>query len=90
MSEIKFTDEQLDKLKKIQQSYFEVQNGLGQVAISRITLSKQLEDLDTYENDLMKKFQGHREEEKTFVDEITKKYGDGQLNVKDGTFIPNK
>ena len=90
MSEIKFTEEELSKLKKIQQSYFEVQNGFGQISISRITLSKQLDDLDAYEDDLMKKFQSHRDEEKTFVDEITKKYGDGQLNVKDGTFIPNK
>jgi len=88
--EVKFNNEELEKLKNIQQKYFEIQNSLGQVAIGRINIHKQLSDLDNFEADLREKFELHRKTEKDFVDEITKKYGDGNLNVETGTFIPNK
>ena len=39
------------------------------------------------ENDLQKNFSENRKEEQNFVDEITKKYGDGKLNLETGTFI---
>tara|TARA_Y100001963_G_C6769977_1_gene444352 strand:- start:138 stop:419 length:282 start_codon:yes stop_codon:yes gene_type:complete len=89
MSEKKFTEEEMKKLRSIQQNYFEIQNSFGKVKIARMNLQKQFEDLDTFEDGLMEKFTTNREDETNFVDEITKKYGDGNLNLETGTFTPS-
>ena len=86
--EIKFTDEELTKLKNIQQKYFEIQTSFGQLSIARINLHAQLDKLTVSEQELSKRFEDHKQVEKNFVDEITKKYGNGNLNVEKGTFIP--
>ena len=89
MSEKKFTEEEMKKLRSIQQNYFEIQNSFGKVKIARMNLQKQFEDLDTFEDGLMEKFTINREDETNFVEEITKKYGDGNLNLETGTFTPS-
>ena len=89
MSEVKFTEEELKKLKSIQKKYFDVQNAFGQVAIAKINLNQQFEDLNKYEDDLQKNFSENRKDEQNFVDEVTKKYVDGKLNLETGTFIPS-
>ena len=86
MSEKKFTEEEMKQLRSIQQNYFDIQNSFGKVKIARMNLQKQFEDLDTFEDGLMEKFTSNRKEETNFVDEITKKYGDGNLNLETGTF----
>ena len=87
--EIKFSYEELKQLKDIQQKYFEIQNSLGQVSIARLNLHKQLNNLASTEEGLTKDFENHQKVEKDFVDEITKKYGNGNLNIENGTFIPH-
>jgi len=89
MSEKKFTEEEMKQLRSIQQNYFEIQNSFGKAKIARMNLQNQFEDLDTFENGLMEKSTSNRKEETNFVDEITKKYGDGNLNLETGTFIPS-
>ena len=89
MSEpIKFTEEELKKLKEIQKSYFDIQNSFGQAKIAKINLSAQMEDLHKFEADLQGKFNENKKTETDFVDQITKKYGNGRLNLESGTFIP--
>ena len=70
--EIKFTDEELTKLKNIQQKYFEIQTSFGQLSIARINLHAQLDKLTVSEQELSKRFEDHKQVEKNFVDEITK------------------
>ena len=40
--------------------------------------------------DLAKSFTEIQENERKFLDEITKKYGQGTLNPETGEFVPNK
>ena len=78
--EIKFTEEELKKVKEIQQTYIDVQQNLGQVSVTKMRLEQQLESLDNNEEELKSKFIG----------KITEKYGDWTLNPETGTFMPNK
>ena len=88
--EVKFNDEELGKVKEIQDSYFNIQNDLGQLNIARLRLSKQLENLDIQEENLGNQFFGNQDKEVKFLEEITKKYGRGSLNPETGVFTPNK
>tara|TARA_Y100001963_G_scaffold129375_1_gene184541 strand:+ start:299 stop:580 length:282 start_codon:yes stop_codon:yes gene_type:complete len=88
--EIKFTEEELKKVKEIQQTYIDVQQNLGQVSVTKMRLEQQLESLDNNEEELKSKFVETQKEERDFIGKITEKYGDGTLNPETGTFMPNK
>ena len=91
MSEsVKFTDEEMKELKQIQESYVEVQNNLGQTQVSILRLEQQRENLFNYENSLKEKFFKVQENEKKFIEKVTEKYGDGELNPNTGEFISQK
>ena len=86
----KFSEEELENVKNIQEEYFKIQTSFGQLSVAKIKLEEQLSNLDKTEHELRGKFQDLQIQEKTFLDEITKKYGEGNLNPETGEFIPNK
>ena len=86
----KFTKEEMDNISKIQETYLEIQQKLGQVALNRLKIDQQVEAVDKLEEELLKKFTTTQKEEKDFVDGVTKKYGDGTLDPENGIFTPNK
>ena len=88
--EVRFTEDELSKLKEIQQKYINVQQSLGQLSISKLRLEQQLNYLDENENNLKNEFINNQKDEKEFVDGMTKKYGDGTLDPESGKFISNK
>ena len=79
--EVKFTDEELKQVQNIQTSYADVTNKFGQLKLAQVRLDKQEVDL---ENALQK----IQSDEQTFLDGITKKYGQGTLNPDTGVFTP--
>ncbi len=89
-SEVKFSEEEMNKIKEFQQTYVTVQQQLEQVSVAKIRLEQQINSLDNSEKDLKNKFVETQKNEQKFILEITEKYGDGTLNPETGTFIPNK
>jgi|TARA_R100000234_G_scaffold79860_1_gene50032 predicted nuclease with TOPRIM domain len=87
---IKFTEDEMKKIKEFQESYVTIQQNLGQISISELRLNQQLKALGESEVELKNKFVEVQQDEKSFIEEITKKYGDGTLDPNSGQFIPNK
>tara|TARA_Y100000034_G_C6629673_1_gene274849 strand:+ start:223 stop:525 length:303 start_codon:yes stop_codon:yes gene_type:complete len=85
---VKFTEEEMKQINNIRQGYVNLQNSMGQLSVSRIRLEQQLNDLDQAENDVRSQFTENQSTERDFVDTISKKYGDGNLDVNTGVFIP--
>tara|TARA_R110002020_G_scaffold318957_1_gene534663 strand:- start:642 stop:917 length:276 start_codon:yes stop_codon:yes gene_type:complete len=88
--EVKFTEEELKKIKEIQDEYIKIQNLFGQVSLTKIRLDEQYESLSKEEIENKKTFNDIQNSEKKFLEGITKKYGEGSLNPETGVFIPNK
>ena len=65
--EVKFTTEELDQVKKIQDDYFEVQNTLGQLQVARIRFDNQLLQLNEKEDEARKKFIDTQNKENNFL-----------------------
>ena len=86
----KFTKKEMDMISKIQETYLDIQQKLGQVSLSKLKLEQQSEAIDKMEKEILENFKKTQKEEKDFVDEVTKKYGDGTLNPENGIFTPNK
>ena len=87
--ETKFTEEEIKQIKEIQDSYFDIQNQFGQLSLAKLRLNQQLEGLGNSENDLNEKFTKIQTNENTFLDGITKKYGEGSLDPETGVFTPS-
>ena len=81
--EVKFTEEELKQVQDIQRSYQSVQNQFGQLKMAQIRLDEQ-------EIELENSLKSIQEKEKTFLDGITDKYGQGSLNPETGVFTPEK
>ena len=86
----KFTEDEMKTIQGIQDLYLEVQTDFGKLNLAKIKLEQQLDELDKVDDDLTKKFTGIQEKEKTFLENITKKYGEGSLNPETGVFTANK
>jgi predicted nuclease with TOPRIM domain len=91
MSEpIKFTQEELDNLGKIQSKYQENTFRFGQLYLDKLSLDEKFKQLSESEASLKNNFLEIQKEEETWLNSITTKYGEGSLSLKDGTFIPTK
>ena len=80
---VKFTEEELKQVQDMQKSYANVQNQFGQLKMAQIRLDEQ-------EVELEESLKSIQNDEKKFLDGITKKYGEGTLNPETGVFTPNK
>ena len=86
----KFTEDELNKLKEIQNSYLQIQNNLGQISFTKLRLVQQIEGLNILEEKMAKQYTDTQENEKTFIKDITKKYGDGEIDMQTGIYKPKK
>ena len=88
--EVKFTEEELKDVTEIQNSYLSIQNNLGQLSVAKIRLQDDVDRLNEAENNLKGEFKKLQDKEKSFLDGITKKYGQGSLNPETGVFTPTE
>ena len=86
--EVKFTQEEMNQLTELQQTYAAVQNAFGQLSVNRIRLEQELSSLDEADDRLKSDFAANQQKEREFVDIINKKYGDGNLDLNTGVFTP--
>ena len=86
--EVKFTEEELQQLGGLQQSYQNIQATFGQLRVQRILLEQQMNNLEETENSVEEEYTKAQENERTFVKSLNEKYGPGQLDPATGVFTP--
>ena len=86
--EIKFTEKELQTLNDLQVKYNTITNQFGQLAIAKLNLEKQTEVVSDQEFKLQEELNQAREEEQGILNDITEKYGPGQLDPQSGVFTP--
>ena len=84
--DIKFTKEEMEKLEDIQKKYASIQLKLGQLGFTKIRLENEIQAVNESEAKLKSDFNETQKNEQLFMDEVTKKYGEGVLDPKTGTF----
>ena len=86
--EIKFTEKELQTLNDLQVKYNTITNQFGQLAIAKLNLEKQTEVVNDQEFKLQEELDQAREQEQEILNDITDKYGPGQLDPQSGVFTP--
>ena len=88
--DIKFTKEEMEMLEGILKKYASIQLKLGQLGFTKIRLENEIQAVNESESKLKSDFNETQKNEQLFMDEVTKKYGEGVLDPKTGTFSKNK
>jgi uncharacterized Rmd1/YagE family protein len=89
MSEIKFTEKELQSLQELSTKSNEITNRFGQLAIAKINLEKQSEAVEEEEFKLHEELETLKKEEQETLQSITEKYGPGTLDPTTGVFTPS-
>lgn len=79
---IKFTEQEIKDLRDLQAEYQKVIYSWGQIQIERKLIQTRESEIESIYTTLNQK-------EKVLIESLNKKYGDGTLNLEDGTFTPN-
>jgi len=77
----------IDKLKSIQELQNNMVIGLGQVAVRRREIEKQLEELNSKEIEFGDKLDSSIDEMNSELAELDKQYPNGQIDLDAGTII---
>jgi len=78
----KFTDEELNSIESIKQSYDGITLRMGQLHFELSALQLEKENLEN-------SFKENRKAEVEFAQSLTTKYGKGTLNIETGMFTPS-
>ena len=86
----KFSDEDMAKLKELQDRFNNIVLQFGQIDIEIIKAKAETERLTTLKIKIEDDFKNLRTDEQTLANDLTIKYGAGILDPKTGNFTPQE
>jgi hypothetical protein len=86
----KFSDEDMVKLKELQDRFNNIVLQFGQIDIEIIKAKAETERLTTLKIKIEDDFKNLRTDEHALANDLTKKYGAGILDPKTGNFTPQE
>ena len=84
----KFTESEMQSIAKIQTEYQQSIFVLGQVDLEKADLEQQVANNSARRTQIFENWKTIQKEEADLINQLSQKYGDGALNIKDGTFRP--
>ena len=85
-SETKFSDEELQSLRELQDGYSEKSAQFGQLKVQKLLVQQQLDALETTEVQMESDYSALQEREQEIVKQLNEKYGPGNLDPATGVF----
>ena len=85
---IKFSDEELQSLRNLQDGYNEKQAQFGQLKVQKILLQQQVDSLEEAESKFEEEYTELQQKEQDLVRTLNEKYGPGNLDPQSGVFTP--
>lgn len=84
----KLDKEHLDEIQELRDSFAQNSQLLGNLYIEEFSLQQQLRQIDAQREEQMKRFVDLRKQEEELLEKMRNRYGDGQINIGQGTFTP--
>lgn len=85
----KFTQEELDQIKSLQNKYNEIGIELVQLKLAKKSAKEYLEQLEEQEEQLTNQIVEANQSEKQLALQLSEKYGVGSLDMETGEFTAN-
>jgi hypothetical protein len=84
----KIDKEHLDEIQALRDAFTQNSQLLGNLYIEEFSLQQQLRQIDAQREEQMKWFVDLRKQEEELLEKMRNRYGDGQINIAQGTFTP--
>jgi predicted transcriptional regulator len=84
----KLDKEHLDEIQALRDAFSANSQTLGNLYIEEFSLQQQLQQLTEQRTKFMKQFVDLRKQEEELLEKMRDRYGDGQINIAQGTFTP--
>ena len=84
----KLDKEHLDAIQDLRTQFGQNSAALGSITIEEMLLKKQLESLAEVKEQEIKTFQSLQQTEQQLMSTLKERYGEGEINIQDGTFTP--
>ena len=85
----KLDKEHLEEIQTLRDSFAKNANTLGNIAIELHMLTRQQELVTGEQHTYLDQFEALRNQESELLEKMRERYGDGQINIVDGTFTLN-
>lgn len=85
----KLDKEHLEEIQSLRESFANNANNLGSVALEQIAMNRRMEFLNAEQDRLYGEFETLRKQEQELLEKMRERYGEGQINIADGTFTPD-
>jgi hypothetical protein len=82
----KLDKEHLEEIQSLRESFANNANNLGSVALEQIAMNRRMEFLNAEQDRLYGEFETLRKQEQELLEKMRERYGEGQINIADGTF----
>ena len=82
----KLDKEHLEEIQTLRDSFAKNANTLGNIAIELHMLTRQTELVTSEQNKYITQFESLTKQESDLLEKMRERYGDGQINIADGTF----
>jgi hypothetical protein len=84
----KLDKEHLEAIRALQSQFNQNAATLGSLAIDERMIQSQQKQLEQVRTEHLEQFDRLREEETKLMETLKERYGEGEINIKDGTFTP--
>ena len=82
----KLDKEHLEEIQQLREEFAKNSNTLGNIAIELHLLNSQTELVTIEQNKCLEQFETLRNQESVLLEKMRERYGEGQINIVDGTF----
>ncbi len=82
----KLDKEHLEAITQLRNDFTQNANLLGTVTIEEHSLKEQLKTIESHREQLLSQFQQLRTRETELIESLKERYGDGSINIEEGTF----
>jgi DNA-binding PucR family transcriptional regulator len=89
MATKKLDKEHVEAIAELRANFSKNSNILGALAIDEHLMTSQLEQLKQVREEKLAEFENLRKQETELVETLKEKYGEGEINIVDGTFTPS-
>jgi predicted transcriptional regulator len=85
----KLDKEHQEEIQALRAEFTKNSSMLGNIAIELHVLNRQLEMMNAEQDKFLTQFESLRTQESELMQKMRERYGDGQINIVDGTFTPD-
>ena len=84
----KLDKEHLDEIQALRDAFAKNSQTLGNIYLEELSLKQRIDMLDAERSNYIQTFSNLQKQEQELLDKMRERYGEGEINIAQGTFTP--